>query len=222
MSCLYTATGDYQCSNGSHDNGSGREHFYVQKPDVVWMFEHCEYNGGFVSKPVGQYKEKQMGIPPNTISSIKILPGYRVTVYDGNNFNGNSAVIQSDVECLRFYPTGDWNDRIRSYIVEKISSPVTMFEHCDFKGKNVSKGVGSYDTGRMGIENDSISSILVRPGYKVTVYEHDKLDKHVGTNRRRTFDTDVNCLYDIKFNAKRGVEPETWNDRISGYVVEKV
>jgi len=75
---------------------------------------------------------------------------------------------------------------------------VTVYEHCEFKGKSVTLPVGSIDYNNMiqrGIKNDDVSSIKVESGYEVTLYQHDKF---AGTSHR--FTKNDNCLVDNKFN----------------------
>ena len=83
---------------------------------------HSGTGGATVSKPVGRYDVKEMGLPNDSISSIKVTPGYRVIVYEHGNFGGRSRTFTSDVPCLADVREGNWNwnwnDQISSYVVE--------------------------------------------------------------------------------------------------------
>ena len=50
---------------------------------------------------------------------------------------------------------------------------VSFHTGCNFDGQSSgSLNVGDYDIGQMRVPNDSIKSIKITPGFKVTVYEH--------------------------------------------------
>ena len=86
---------------------------------------------------------------------------------------------------------------------------VTMYEHCSYGQPSVSKPVGRYNMNEMGLGNDKISAIKVKPGYQVTVYEHSNFG-----GRSQVFNSDsaASCLLSTPGGD--------WNDRISSYVVE--
>ncbi len=51
----------------------------------------------------------------NAVSSIKLDPGYKVTLYDRNDFTGPSKTFTASVE----YVGDDWQDKASSIVVEK-------------------------------------------------------------------------------------------------------
>jgi C1A family cysteine protease len=50
-------------------------------------------------------------------------------------------------------------------------SAVTVYEGANFQGANAGLDVGEYDWGQLGIGNDSLSSLKVKEGYTVTLYD---------------------------------------------------
>lgn len=102
-----------------------------------------------------------------------------------------------------FPPNGD-------VLVDKDPPPVPkraiFYEHCDYQGWSSSLGPGRYDIGSMGIGNDSISSLRVPKGLRVTLFEHGGFQ-----GRTVTFTGDVSCLVQHGFN-----------DATSSIVVEEI
>lgn len=169
------------------------------------VYRDCDYGGTRIGLPIGRYTLADLmalGINNDDISSMKVSAGYRVTLYEHDNFQGASASRATDLAC--FY--NGWNDRVSSLIVEPSSQTVLAFRDCDFKGPAVNLPIGRYtlaDLQTLGLNNDDISSIKVSPGYRVTLYEHDNFQ---GASASRA--TDLACFYD------------GWNDRVSSIIVE--
>ena len=70
---------------------------------IITAFKDCSYGGTASALNVGNYTTAQMnaiGILDNDISSIKVSEGYKVILYDGDNFTGNSTTITSSTSCL--------------------------------------------------------------------------------------------------------------------------
>ena len=65
---------------------------------------------------------------------------------------------------------GDFNDQISSIVVEPMR--VMLFQHANFGGNSQAFGVGRFDVGQLTIGNDQASSVLVPPGYKVTLFSN--------------------------------------------------
>jgi len=83
---------------------------------------------------------------------------------------------------------------------------VTIYEHCDFRGKSQTLRVGEYRRMRdAGFDNDSMSSIRVPQGSEVTIYADD--------NYRGSFariGDDIKCF------------DRQWNDKVSSLIISKV
>ena len=81
------------------------------------VYEDIYYGGYAVQLPEGIYTLAQLqahGIVNDDISSLKVQPGYKVTVYDGASFNGDSRIFTEDCDWVG----GDWNDCISSIKIE--------------------------------------------------------------------------------------------------------
>jgi hypothetical protein len=89
-----------------------------------------------------------------------------------------------------------------------------VFEHADFKGKSVKLRLGKHSTKgqygtqmllKLGLPNDSISSIKVLPGFEVHSFEHDN-----GKGKQLT------SIKSVNFRSKE------WNDKVSSIEVRKL
>lgn len=87
------------------------------KPSSVYVYQHGSYGGWSVALGEGSYTTSDivtLGGVDNDLSSVKVPLGLKVTLYDGDNFTGNSYVLDSgDVSFL-----SSFNDITSSIIVE--------------------------------------------------------------------------------------------------------
>ena len=84
---------------------------------VATFYVDADYSGNAVSLEEGTYTKSQMAeycINDNSISSIKVLPGYKVTTFIDDNFNGTSKSWTGNVSNTG----GTWNDVISSIKIE--------------------------------------------------------------------------------------------------------
>jgi hypothetical protein len=78
----------------------------------VSAYQDINYGGYAAGLDVGDYTTAQLqakGILNNDITSFKVAQGFKVTVYDADNFTGTPAVYTTDTGWL-----ADWNDKISS------------------------------------------------------------------------------------------------------------
>jgi hypothetical protein len=90
--------------------------------DIATLYQHCNYDGYAVGLDEGSYTLSQLqalGAVNDDLSSIKVQPGYRVTLYQDNNFQGASLVKTADDSC---FVNDGFNDIVSSVVVSKASS----------------------------------------------------------------------------------------------------
>lgn len=88
---------------------------------LVTAYADANFMGAAQVFGPGRYMSYQLsGVGIRTISSIKVPPGYRVTVYDGPNLNGDFRVLTYTIDNFVTEGQGHWNDRISSMLVERI------------------------------------------------------------------------------------------------------
>jgi hypothetical protein len=159
----------------------------------VIVYEERDGRGNEFSFNVGIYRNDRNefgGLRNDRASSVTVPPGYRVRFCENEGRNGLGSG-----RCEEFGP-GNHNLRYpnrASFI--RVSGPtgrdwgggwgigqgsgqfgVTVYEDRDFRGRSQGFGIGRYmaQGGRMGvIGNDTASSVIVSPGYRVRICEHE-------------------------------------------------
>ncbi len=75
---------------------------------------------------------------------------------------------------------------------------VMIYQHCDYQGYRVDLSQGNHDMNRLlrlGMKNDDISAVRVRPGVKAVLYQHAGFG-----GASRVITDDVQCLVDQQFS----------------------
>lgn len=168
--------------------------------DPVAVFKDCNYAGSWdAGLWIGRYTKADLAfldIRDNDLSSVRVQPGYQVTLYDGDTFTGDSLVLTADNSCIGM------NDRVSSLIVKAVSPTVMVYKDCHYTGRTINLPAGAYTLAQLqarGINDNDISSIKVAAGHQIQFYEHDNF-----TGATVTLTADNNCLVDTG-----------WNDRIT-------
>jgi hypothetical protein len=89
-------------------------------------YKDCNYSGYAAGLSQGTYTTSQLnalGILNNDISSIKVTSGYKVTLYQDDNFSGASLVLTANDECL---VDNSWNDVVSSLKVESTAASAVI------------------------------------------------------------------------------------------------
>ena len=205
--------------------------------NMVTVYAESYYAGAKWSFQPGRYRANEiLMVGARNISSLVVPPGFRVIAYTGDNFNGRSRVITSNLQDLVAEGAG-WNKAISSMVVE-ITDPglvnqgsvviggqpnggrpmptggateyVMAYADAFYSGSTQRLELGAYRGSQLiGTPPRTMSSIRIPPGYKVTVYE--------GPN----FDGDFRVLtYSIDNFVTEG--NGRWNDRVSSLIVERL
>lgn len=179
--------------------------------DYITVYYDSEYRGSSHRLYEGEYRDHELGVGNDKISSIRVPYGFRVIAYTDNDFRGSSRTF---TRSARTMPSG-FNDKISSIRVERTSSGnnhgssnsrnmVTLYVDSRFRGNSQQFGIGSYNADDIGLPNDAVSSIRVPSGMSVTVYTDDR---HRG--RSETYSSNMSTL------------PYDFNDRISSIRVQR-
>ena len=88
---------------------------YNRDADAVTAYADGDYSGSVLPLKIGKYRDlnKESWLN-NKISSFKVSEGYKVTIYDKSNFDGNQAIIINNTPSLRQI---NFNDKISSLAV---------------------------------------------------------------------------------------------------------
>jgi len=89
--------------------------------NIPSFYQHCDYKGSFVNLDVGDYYlnigNNKRKFTNDYISSVKVPSGYKVTLYEHDEYKGTSLVLTQDNPCL---VKNNFNDKTSSIKVEKI------------------------------------------------------------------------------------------------------
>ncbi|RXZ77571.1 DUF946 domain-containing protein [Paenibacillaceae bacterium] len=175
---------------------------YAEDAAPVTVYRDAHYSGTAQSFDVGFYDVNVLksGVGNDTISSIRIAPGYRVTLYEDAIYSGNGHVLASDTEWL-----DNFNDVTSSLKVELIGAstlPVIAYRNPSYRGVEQQFDVGMYNLNEInqGVGSDRLSSMRVRPGYKVTLYQHQNFS---GATKVLTADNDFITDFDDMMSSMK-------------------
>lgn len=130
----------------------------------VTLYSDADYKGASSTLGVGRYATG-FGLKNDSLSSIRVPSSLKVTLCDDANFGGRRTVVVRDTPNLN-----SANDKITSIIIEPAGTPnVIIYTDANYQGWGRELGVGSYND--TGIGNDSLTSVIVPAGYRVTLYE---------------------------------------------------
>jgi hypothetical protein len=145
-------------------------HVPAEVPRVT-VYEDPDYGGASRALPVGRHDLAGLGVRNDAISSIRVPDGLVALLFEHAGFAGKSAELTADSPHL-----GGFNDRTSSVIVAPRSAQagpcVTVYESRDYLGKSHRLPPGGYDLAKIGLANDTLSSVRVPRGLRVVLYEH--------------------------------------------------
>lgn len=107
----------------------------------VKLFQHCNYGGYSAVLPVGNYNTQALnalGVKDNDVSSIRVPAGYKVTLFNNDNFTGNSIERTQDDSC---FVSASFNDVASSIRVEKLGVQNAMTSPTENSAYNLTSGV---------------------------------------------------------------------------------
>lgn len=153
--------------------------------DGVTLFNDANYTGTRKSFELGTYERfSQLSIGNDALSSVSIADGLMVTLYEHGQKGGASVVLTSDTPALSTY---GFDNKTSSMVVSVQGAAV--YEHSDYRGRMQILTPGSYNLADLKLGNDSISSLRVGSGYKITLHEHSNFG-----GDKKTYTTDASSL----------------------------
>jgi len=142
---------------------------------VASAFQHTSYGGIGKAIGPGSYTLAQMqslGLADNWISSVKVATGYRITLYENDNFGGSSVSKTADDASL---VDDGWNDRASSMRVAAVvtTPPLTWQEHW-FEHNQVVSRVFYDDDVVIYYDNDMDRSVTWLNSYVGNAWRYSK------------------------------------------------
>ena len=187
---------------------------FLEQPATV--YEDTEYKGSRVNLVEGEYTQKDLtalGIPTKAISSIKVKEGYVVTVFDQDNFRGNSATFtENESNFVTTASQGNWNDRVVSMIIEREEDVVPKrridgdhIDNCTYLYEFVKKAlddkyVNFYAWGDIGEDSELFKFYLNRP--KVSLIETEANGELNEGSDIYYINADMTGRYNLQFRFK--------------------
>lgn len=138
----------------------------------IALYQGANLTGQCVIKGVGSYDNAaEIGLPDNTVSSIKVGASVKATLYRDANFGGaNSSFTANDSDLS--------NDAIGSNTTSSVkvtcdpsANQVALFQGINYTGACVVKGVGNYsNAAALGLADNTISSVKLGANVKIRLY----------------------------------------------------
>lgn len=180
---------------------------FVYSQNYVTLHEDCNYGGKSYFLEAGTYRVYQMKIGNDKLSCIQIPAGFKVTIYENDDFYGKSKTYTSNIACLE----AEWNDMASSIVVENSnyqqgnpSDYITFYSDCYSRGSYRSLRPGTYKGSDLAELKNNISSFNIYGNLRVRVYTTNE----TATGYYNTFESSQSCL------------SHTYNDKISSLVIE--
>lgn len=134
------------------------------------IYEHADYGGDFKILRPGTYVLSDLGIGNDTMSSLNVVGDVTVVLYEHYDFTGRNWHFIGNQSCSNL---GSFNDIVSAIKVLRGSPKAIIYSDADYKG-NVEflMSAGDYNTDKLGIGNDQLTSLRVFSGSTVTLFEH--------------------------------------------------
>lgn len=176
--------------------------------NFVTLHEDCNYGGKSYTLAPGTYSMYQMRIGNDLLSSMQIPQGFKVTLYEHDDFRGKSQTFSANVACL----DPNWNDMTTSIVVESSyynggsgqNDFVTFYNDSYQRGYSKSLRVGSYSGSQLGDLKYNISSFRISGNLRVRLYIN---------NENLTG-------YYVNYETSQSYLPENQNDKVGSLVIE--
>jgi uncharacterized protein YbdZ (MbtH family) len=157
-----------------------------QRGYQVSIYSDANYRGAVQMLDEGWYNIEKLRIGNDTLSSLRVPAGWRVTLFEHGDFKGRSMTLRSDCS----YVGNDFNNQTSSIRVERGNSmppvhppvyppapapnkhQVSIYSDANYRGAVQMLEKGWYNVDKLRIGNDVLSSLRVPAGWRVTLFEH--------------------------------------------------
>ena len=173
----------------------------IQATAQVVVYSDCNYSGSAQNLSTkSYYNSNQIGLTDNTISSLKIPPGYKATVYTDANMKGREVTLTENQKCL----PAVLNNAISSIVVSKNTTTianngkVSIYRNCNYKGTVKHFAVQNYSDLKKSYNNGTPQSFQIPAGLKVELYSQ----KNFKGKKLATYTSNQSCIATSIRNAK--------------------
>lgn len=130
------------------------------------LYKDGNYSGKIQEVGPGSYNLSDLVVGNDTISSVKVGAGMRVTLFADSNFKGKKKMFVKDTDWVG----DDFNDKTSSVLVEKV---VTLYKNGDYGGTSTKLGIGRYRMADIAVGNNALSSMKIPQGLMAIAYEYE-------------------------------------------------
>lgn len=185
--------------------------FLSTAQNYVTVHDQCNYSGRQYTLAPGSYNDYQMKIGNDKLNSFQVPQGFKITIYENDDFKGKSKTFYASENCL----APEWRNMASSIVVEGpygYQQPgsgygneyITFFADCYSKGYSQSLRPGTYSGNQLGALKYAISSFSITGNLRLRVY----LNNENAAGASATFETAQSCL------------GSSYNDKIASLVIE--
>lgn len=197
--------------------GTDKDHMNVTETDST-VFNDSSMDG-LIYFHTGDIRYATMelaGILDSEYVSGSKEKGGNVYYYNPVRYGGNDITEEKKNALLSFL------DASYPIVVsdEFFESPATVYQDINYGGYSRNLGEGSYDMTQLqelGIRNDDISSIKVKEGYEVVLYQHSSFG-----GETLTIPGDTSNSNDIGYLGNYNTNGVNWNDQVSSMVIRPI
>lgn len=175
--------------------------------NYVTLHEDCNFRGKSYTLEAGTYRLYQLRIGNDRLSSFQVPSGFRITIYEHDDFNSRSKTFTETVSCL----DSAWDNNASAIVVENTNiqqtNPneyVVLYSDCNSRGFSRSLRPGIYKGTDLGELKNNISSFSIFGNLRLRIY---------------TGSDDASGYFVTLENSETCLS-RTYNDRISSLVVE--
>lgn len=175
--------------------------------NYVTLHDDCEFRGRSYTLEAGTYRLYQMKIGNDKLSSFQVPSGFRITIYENDDFNSRSKTFTSSVSCL----DSVWDNNASAIVVENTNIQQTnpneyivLYSDCYSRGFSRSLRPGVYSGTDLGELKNNISSFAIFGNLRLRIY---------------TGSEDASGYFVTLENSETCLN-RNYNDRISSLVVE--
>jgi hypothetical protein len=138
-------------------------------PTRVYAFSSGGFTGSFQAFAPGRYDMSQLTLGNDTIRSLQVPEGWRVTLYQHVGFAGTTQEVTRDASEL-----GSMSGQASSLVVEMPPWGVTIYKDADQKGTSLTLMPGRHSSlSNLGFPDNVFSSVAIPSGWRVTLFEHE-------------------------------------------------
>lgn len=169
--------------------------------DHVVFYSNTNFEGLYISLPIGDYPASSIQLSARTISSVKIPSGINVILYMQDNLEGQRIFLSESIANLVNHKFNDMTVSIKiTPPIQYTNSIVSLFE-----GPNYNGFAQQFNDTNIEISLKNFQSIKIQSGYQLMVYirSNSKLTK-VFSNDESDFTC---CRIDLFAKLVKGTTP---------------